>query len=95
MEYNQIFKPSTLAKLNKKSQENLKSMLGDKTLMQTMIQSQELLNDISKAEAPYKDQLEQLAIQMIEDLYPIVEEEGIRLDAKIVPMSDIHKELDE
>jgi len=95
MEYNQIFKPSTLAKLNKKSQENLKSMLGDKTLMQTMIQSQELLDDISKAEAPYKDQLEQLAIQMIEDLYPIVEEEGIKLDAKIVPMSDIHSELDE
>ena len=95
MEYNQIFKPSTLAKLNKKSQENLKSMLGDKTLMQTMIQSQELLDDISKAEAPYKDQLEQLAIQMIEDLYPIVEEEGIKLDAKIVPMSDINSELDE
>jgi hypothetical protein len=95
MEYNQIFKPETLAKLNKKSQENLKTMLGDKTLMQTMIQSQGLLDDISKAEAPYKEQLEQLAIQMIEDLYPIVEEEGIKLDAKIVPMGDIHKELDE
>lgn len=95
MEYKDIFKPSTLAKLNKKSQENLKTMLGDKTLMQTMIQSQELLNDINKAEAPYREQLEELAKEMIEKLYPIIEEEGIKLDAKIVGMNDVNSTLDE
>lgn len=95
MEYQDIFKPQTLAKLNKKSAENLKSMLGDKTLMQTMIQSQTLLDDIAKAEAPYKEQLEQLAVEMVEKLYPIINEEDIKIDAKIVGMGDVNSTLDE
>lgn len=95
MEYNQIFRPDTLEKLNKRSQENLKKMMGDKTLMQTMMSSTRLLQEIMKIEAPYKDQLEQLAIQMVEDMYPIITEDGINIDAKIVSMGDVNKSLDE
>lgn len=93
MEYNQIFRPDTLSKLNKRSQENLKKMMGDKTLMQTMMSSTKLLQEIMAIEAPYKDQLEQLAIQMAEDMYPIILEDNIKLDAKIVSMGDVNKSL--
>ena len=95
MEYKEFFSPSTLEKLNKQSAENLKQMLGDKTLMQTMVSSQQLLGQISKAEAPYKDKLEKLAIDIVKELYPIIDEEGITIDAKIVSMSDVNKSLDE
>jgi light-regulated signal transduction histidine kinase (bacteriophytochrome) len=83
MEYKDFFSPKTLEKLNKKSAENLKTMLGDKNLMQTIMSSQQLLPQISKAEAPYKSQLEKLAVDMVKELYPIIDEEGIVLDAKI------------
>ena len=95
MEYKDFFSPSTLAKLDKQSAENLKQMLGDKTLMQTMVSSQQLLGQIAKAEAPYKDKLEKLAIDIVKELYPIIDEEGITIDAKIVSMSDVNKSLDE
>ena len=95
MEYKDIFSPKTLEKLNKKSAENLKTMLGDKNLMQTMMSSQQILSQIARAEAPYKSKLEQLAIQMVKELYPIVDEEGIVLDAELGDMSDIGRELDE
>jgi len=95
MDYKKIFSPETLQKLNKKSAENLKTMLGDKNLIQTLQSSQQLLSEIIEAEAPYKSQLEKLAVDMVQELYPIIEEEGIVLDAKLVGMSDINKSLDE
>ncbi len=95
MNYQDIFRPDTLSKLNKRSQENLKKMMGNKTLMQTMISSTRLLQEIMAIEAPYKDQLEALAVQMAEDMYPIILEDNIRLDAKIVSMGDVNKSLDE
>jgi hypothetical protein len=60
-----------------------------------MTSSTELKTDIEKAEAPYKDKLEQIAIKMIKKLYPIIDELGIVLDAKIVGMSDVGRELNE
>lgn len=95
MEYKDFFSPNTLAKLNKQSAENLKQMLGDKDLMQTVMSSQQLLGQIAKAEAPYKNKLEKLAMDIVKELYPIIDKEGITIDAKIVPMSDINKSLDE
>lgn len=95
MEYKDFFSPKTLEKLDKKSAENLKTMLGDKTLMQTMVSSQQLLSQISQAEVPYKSQLEKLAVDMVKELYPIIDEEGIVLDAKIGDLSSVGSELDE
>jgi hypothetical protein len=95
MEYKDIFSPKTLEKLNKKSAESLKSLLGDKNLMQTMMSSQQILSQIAKAETPYKPKLEKLAVDMFKELYPIVDEEGIKVDAKLVSMSDVGRELDE
>jgi len=95
MEYKDFFSPKTLEKLNTKSAENLKTMLGDKSLMQTIMSSSTLMSQISKAEEPYKTQLENLAVEMVKELYPIIDEEGIVLDAKIASMSDIGRGLDE
>jgi len=95
MEYQDIFSPQTLEKLNKKSAETLKDMLGNKTLMQTLISSQDILDQIAKAEAPYKSQLEQLAVNMMKELYPVIDEEGIVIDAKLGSISDVNKSLDE
>jgi hypothetical protein len=95
MEYKDFFSPATLEKLNKKSAENLKAMIGDKNLMQTMMSSQQLLSQIAKAETPYKQQLEKLAVNMVKELYPIIDQEGIVLDAKIGSITDVGSELDE
>jgi hypothetical protein len=95
MEYKDIFKPETLKKLNSKSAENLKTMLGDKNLMQTIMSSQKLLSQISAAETPYKAKLEKLAVDMIKELYPIISQEGIKLDAKIGDIGSVTGELDE
>jgi len=95
MEYKDFFSPKTLSKLNKKSAENLKDMLGNENLMQTMMSSQRLLSQVIRAEAPYKEQLEKLAVDMVNELYPILKAEGIVLDAKIASMSDVGQELDE
>lgn len=95
MDYKDIFRPETLAKLNRQSQENLRDMLGNKTIMQSQIELMRLLQEVEEAEAPYKDQLEELAKEMVEKLYPVIEEQGIILDAKIVPMGDVNDSLDE
>lgn len=95
MEYKKIFKPETLAKLDKKSADNLRQMMGNKSLMDKMIRSQELIQEISEAEKPYRDILEVLAIEMVEKMYPIINEENIKIDAKIVDMNEVGRELDE
>ena len=89
MDYKKIFKPETLTKLDKQSAESLKQMLGNKTLLQTMISSQNLIDKITEAEAPYISKLERLAVQIVEELYPIIEQEDIIIDAKIIPLGQV------
>lgn len=95
MNYKDIFRPETLQKLDKESAENLRQMLGDKNLKQTLQSSMGLLNQVIEMEEPYKAQLEELAIQMVEDMYPIIHEDDINIDAKIVGMDEINQSLDE
>lgn len=90
VEYEKIFSPSTIAALKGKSGNSLRQMLGDKTLMQTMMRSQELLNEIIDAEDGYRDELEMVAAQMVTDAYPIIDYANIRIDAKIVEMGDLN-----
>jgi hypothetical protein len=83
IEYEKIFKPETMAALKGKSGESLKQMLGNKSLMQTLMSSQKILGEIMKAEAPYRDQLAQIAIDMVTQAYPIIDYADIKIDAKI------------
>ena len=95
MDYKDFFKPETLANLNKKSAESLKTMLGNQNLMQATIASSTLMDQFSKVEAPYKDKLERLAVGMVKELYPIIDDQGIQIDAKLGTTSDITRGLDE
>jgi len=90
VEYDKIFSAKTMASLKGKSGESLRAMLGNKSLMQTMGRSMALLDEISEAEEGYRDELEMVAAQMVTDAYPIIDYANIKIDAKIVDMSDIN-----
>jgi len=94
VEYEKIFSPKTLATLKGKSGQSLRQMLGDKNLMQTMIRTQGLLNDIINAESEYRDELEMVAVQMVTDAYPIIDYANIRIEAQIVGNEDLNIKLD-
>lgn len=90
VEYEKIFSPKTMASLKGKSGESLRSMLGNKDLMQTLMRSQALLGEIIEAEEGYRDELEMVAAQMVTDAYPIIDYANIKIDAKIVGMGDLN-----
>ena len=90
VEYEKIFSPKTMAALKGKSGESLRSMLGNKSLMQTLMKSQEVLDEIIDAEEGYRDELEMIAAQMVTDAYPIIDYANIKIDAKIVGMGDLN-----
>jgi hypothetical protein len=92
VEYEKIFSPKTMASLKGKSGESLRSMLGNKSLMQTLIKSQAVLDEIIDAEEGYRDELEMVAAQMATDAYPIIDYANIKIDAKIVGMGDLNIE---
>jgi len=89
VEYEKIFSPKTMAGLKGKSGESLRSMLGNKSLMQTLTKSQAVLDEIIDAEEGYRDELEMVAAQMVTDAYPIIDYANIRIDAKIVGLNDL------
>ena len=93
--FNDIFSPQTLEKLNQKSSDSLQLMMGNKNLMQIMMSSRQLLNDIIEIESPYKTTLENLAVDIVKKTYPNIKQENIGVDAKIVSISDVGKSLDE
>ena len=86
VEYDKIFSSKTMTSLKGKSGESLRQMLGNKDLMQTLMRSQALLNEIVAAEDGYRDELEMVAAQMVTDAYPIIDYANIKIDAKIVGM---------
>ena len=90
VEYEDIFRPETMAALKGKSGESLKQMLGNKQLMQTLLKSQEVLNDIIDAEKGYHDLLEGIAVEMVTQAYPIIDYANIKIDAKIVTSGDLN-----
>lgn len=94
-EYNKIFKPETIKNLDLKSKDSLKQLLGNKSLMQSMMRSQQLINQITEVESDYTDELEMLAVQIVKDMYPIIDYAGIEIDAQIVSMGDINLPNDE
>jgi hypothetical protein len=83
VEYEKIFSPSTMASLKGKSGQSLRQMIGNKSLMQTMVRSKQLLDDIVNAEEDYRDELEMVAVQMVTDAYPIIDYANIKIIAKI------------
>lgn len=89
VEYDKIFSPNTMAALKGKSGESLRQMVGNRPLMQTMMRSKEVLDQIVAAEEGYRDELEAIAIQMVTDAYPIIDYANIKIIASIGNDMDI------
>lgn len=94
VEYEDIFKPETMAALKGKSGQSLRDMLGNKNLMQTMMRSQELLKQIIAAESDYRIELPMIAEIMAREAYPILDYANIKIDAKIVGPGEVEQNDD-
>jgi len=84
IQYKDIFKnPKTIPALKGKSAQARERMLGNANLMQIMQRSGMLVRQLMQDEAPYKEQLEQLAIRMVKQMYPVIDEFGIEIEATL------------
>ena len=93
--YEDIFSPETLEKLKGKSGESLQQLIGDKDLMQTMRESQELLNQIAQAERGHEENLVKVAIDIVKQAYPIIDYSDIRIEASLGSGGDIQEPEEE
>jgi len=78
------FKDITKKKLSAQSAQSLRDMLKGKSYREAMMASMQLLPKVMQAEKPYRDQLEQLAKEVVYEIFPIVKDAGIEIDAKLV-----------
>ena len=95
VEYEKIFSPKTMAALKGKSGESLRQMLGNKPLMQTLVRSKEVLDEIIEAESDYHTELEMIAAIIARDAFPIIDDADIKIDAKITGPGDLNVKMDE
>lgn len=79
-----VFGDTTKRKLSAKSAESLKKMLGGKSFRQAMMDSMGMLQKVMQAEQPYRDQLEELAKEVAYNVFPIIKDAGIEIDAQLV-----------
>lgn len=84
MEYKNMFSKETMNVLKGKSSDNLRQMIGDKSIMHAMRDSLQLLRKIMEIEKPYRPQLETLAKDIAIEMYPIISDNSIEIQAKIV-----------
>ncbi len=81
IQYKDIFRdPETIQNLKGKSAQARERMLGNDNLMQIMRRSATLISQLMQDEAPYKEQLEQLAVRMVKKMYPVIDEFGIEIE---------------
>jgi hypothetical protein len=82
-QYEEFFPPEVVKLLKSKSEESRKKLLGNQNLMQVISKTKTLLNQISEIEADYIPQLEELAVDLVKEAYPIIEDQNIKIIAKI------------
>lgn len=87
--YEDIFSPETLAVLKGKSKENYINALQGRSKQELFRDLPRLSREVANLEKGYEDELEQIATLIVKDAYPIIEEEDIEIDAKIVPQSQV------
>jgi hypothetical protein len=81
-DYKKIFGPEVMQYLKGKSGESLRQLIGDKNFTREMIR---LVPKLSRAEEGHREELAQLAVNIVKEIYPIIDEYGIEIDARIVP----------
>ena len=89
-DFRSMFSDKTSNTLSKKSAESLRDMLKGKSFMQASMDSMRLLPELIEAEQPHKEQLEELAKEVVRVAYPIVKKYGVQIDAKIVKPGELN-----
>ena len=82
-EIRDILSPEASKKIDKRRAEELQKMLGGKSFMNAAMDSMRMASEVRKIEEPYKDQLEELAKEIVYKMYPILKDANIEIDAKI------------
>ena len=88
-EYNSIFSDQTMQKLSQQSAQSLRDLLGNKNWMQAMRDITPLVSQVMQAEAPHREELTNLAVYILKQTYPIIDQAGIDVQAEIVGMEDL------
>jgi len=82
-QYEKFFPPKVVDLLKSKSKESRKKLLGNGSLMQVLANTPVLLRQISNIEKDYIPELEKLAVDLVKEAYPIIEDQNIKIIAKI------------
>lgn len=72
-----------------------KKQLGSDKGLKSAQETKDIIDRLSIAEAPYKDELEDLAVLLCKEMFPIIEDQGYQINAKIVPIDDVNASLSE
>lgn len=71
------------------------SNLSGKEAMKKVVNSGAILNALSTIEAPHKAELENLAVELCKEMFPIIDYAKFKIDAKLTTMADVNASLDE
>ena len=69
--------------------------LGGGSGMSSAKETMDIIARLSRIEAPYKEELEDLAATLCKEMFPVIDEAGYQINAKIAPISDINASLRE
>ena len=72
-----------------------KKQLGKGNGMSSAQKTMDLIARLSIAERDYKDELEELAVTLCKEMFPIIDQQGFQINARIAPISDINASLQE
>jgi len=84
MKYSDIFKdPETLSGVDRRNAETRARLLSNDSLRQIVQRSKVLIDQLKAAEAPYIPELENLAVEMVKSMYPIIDEYNIEIEVSL------------
>jgi hypothetical protein len=87
LEFEKIFNPSTIQRLKSQTAARKQQMLGTRSPISAAMSTTSLARALQRIETPYKDGLEEVALDVVYDLYPrlqqLVKQGKIRIDAKL------------
>ena len=80
--YKDILSPKAMQSLSKQSADSLRQMIsGD--VRGAMMKSMSILQEVMEIEKPYRKELEQLAVDIVKELYGIIGDNAIEIEAQL------------
>jgi len=93
--YEDSLSPDTMKTLKQKSASSAKDMLDGKSFMEASMESMEYLQKVMSIEKPYRKELEDLALKVIYEEFPIVQQAGIKIEAQLVDPGSLNMKQDD